>query len=174
MNIDEELQQLSIRLRLNEMSIEYGRDLGTVSNVVEAFKQLSSVHEGMYHVNQILHVDKEVTQDEINKGLFEPIQKGVSVSRCYPIIIVWGEKDIIKGNKRLEGHGVSHIIQGHPKEIKDVISKLNSSLQREIPARPDKYGNYTIRVNQYRFVFTLKEKDNGTPDHAVLITAYKR
>ena len=40
-------------------------------------------------------------------------------------------------------------------------------------AKVDKYGNYTIRVFKYRFVFSLVDNEDGTPKHAVLLTAFK-
>lgn len=88
--------------------------------------------------------------------------------------MVWGEKDKRKGAKHLEGHGVAHIIQGHLNELRMVLPKLNDTIQRNKIAKADKFGNYTIRINNYRFVFMLVDKEDGTPDHAVLVTAFKR
>lgn len=84
--LNEDLLDLYENFQLNEMAIYYGTDHGTVDNVIEGFKKLSTVKEGMYHINQFLIVEKEVTQQEIDKGLFEPILKGILKERKYPII----------------------------------------------------------------------------------------
>ena len=114
--LNEELEEFLEALQLQEMTIYYGTDHGVVNNVIDAFKRLNIEKEGMYHVNQFLTVEKEVTQEEINKNLYKPIQKGVYTIRKYPIIIVWGEQDKYRENKKLEGHGLSHILKGHGKD----------------------------------------------------------
>lgn len=173
-NLNENLLEFIEAMQLNEMAIYYGTDHGTVETVVQGFKQLSNIKEGMYHIQQTLKVNKIVTQDEINKGLFKEIQKDIPVMREYPIVMVWGEKDKYKNKKKLEGHGIAHIIQGHFKDLKTIIPKLNLYLTRNVPANLDKYGNYTIKIDNFRFAFMLVDNDDGTPKHAVLVTAFKR
>lgn len=111
--LNEQLDKYIEAFQINEMAIYYGTDRGTVNNVIEGYKKLFESREGMYHINQTLNVSKTVTQDEIDKGLFKPIQKGILITRQYPIIMVWGEMDKRKGRVHLEGHGLSHILQGH-------------------------------------------------------------
>ena len=158
LKLNEELLDLYENFQLNEMAIYYGTDHGTVDNVIEGFKRLNSFKEGMVHVNQMLKVSKLVTQEEIDKGLFDPIQKDVFVTRDYPIILVWGEKDKTKNNKSLEGHGLTHIIQGHKQDFNKVIPKLQQIINKKVEAKPDKFGNYGVRLSNYRFIFTLVEK----------------
>ena len=163
--LNEDLENLILAFQLNEMAIYYGTDHGTVDDVIQGFRKLADLQEGMFHINQYLCVSKPVTQKEIDLGLFEPIQKGVAIDRKYPIVLVWGEKDKTRGNRRLQGHGISHILQGHRSQATQVFNKLS---------QVDKYGNYTIKLNNYRFAFILVDKEDGTPDHAVLITAFIR
>lgn len=172
--LNEELLNFIEAMQLNEMAIYYGTDHGTVDNVVQAFKQLSKLQEGMYHVNQTICINKVVTQSEINQHLFDPIQKGIITTRIYPVVLVWGEKDKYKDKHKLEGHGVSHIIQGHLNDLHNVLPKLQECLQKNIAAKEDKFGNYAIKVANYRFIFMLVNNENGTPKHAVLVTAFKR
>ena len=46
----------------------------------------------MYHIQQTLKVNKIVTQDEINKGLFKEIQKDVML---YLEINIFLEKNVV-------------------------------------------------------------------------------
>lgn len=172
--LNEELLDFIEAMQLNEMAIYYGTDHGTVDNVVTGFKKLSKLQEGMLHITETLRVDKIVTQQEIDQGLFDPIQKGIIVSRQYPIVMVWGEQDTYHNKRKLEGHGVSHIIQGHLQDLHNVLPKLEQCINKNVPAKVDKYGNYTIKINNYRFAFMLVNNEDGTPKHAVLVTAFKR
>ena len=169
----EELETFQIAYQLNEMAIYYGTDHGTVKDVQQAFRRLADVQEGMYRTEQYLRIEKPVSQQEINKGLFKQVQKGIYVERKYPIIIVWGEKDKIKGYKKLEGHGLAHILQGHQEDATKCFAELKQKLDIT-KAKSDKYGNYTIRSGNYRFTFALVDKEDGSPDHAVLITLFKK
>lgn len=81
----EELEDFQIAYQLNEMAIYYGTDHGTVKDVQQAFRRLADVQEGMYRTEQYLRIEKPVSQQEINKGLFKQVQKGIYVERKYPI-----------------------------------------------------------------------------------------
>lgn len=172
--LNEELEDLIITFQLNEMAIYYGTNHGTVKDVQQGLKKLLQTKEGMVTVKQNLSVQKTVTQQEINNKLFKPIQKGIPVKRTYPIVLVWGERDKIKQRKKLEGHGLSHILQGHGNEVYDVFNRLQKELNRGITCKEDKYGNYMFKVANYRFIFTLVDNDDGTPKYAVLLTAFKK
>ena len=172
--INEKLEDLLETYQLNEMAIYYGTDHGNIKDVAQGFKKLVGLKEGMVHVNQILKVDKEVTQEEINANLFDAVQKGIAVTRQYPIVLVWGEPDKRKGNKYLEGHGLVHMLQGHQKDLSKCISKLQSVINNGTSAKYDKHGNYTVRVDNFRFAFMLEDNKDLTPKWAVLVTAYIR
>lgn len=171
--INEELTEFLEAMQLNEMAIYYGTDRGTVRDIFEGIKKLNKYKEGMVHVGQTVSIIKEVTKQEVDKGLFPKIQQNVLVTRKYPLILVWGKHDKKQDYKKLEGHGLAHIIQGHRKDFQEVCSKLSYVLAKEIPAKQDKYGNYIIKVDNYRFVFAFREED-GIPKEAVLLTAFKR
>lgn len=171
--LNEELEDLIIAFQLNEMAIYYGTDHGTVNDVQQAYKQLLNKQEGMYHTKQYLKVYHTVSQQDINNKLFKPIQKGVTVTLQYPIVIVWGEADKKKGTRYLQGHDLVHILQGHSQQAAQCFNSLKTILNNQT-AKPDKYGNYTIKSGEYRFSFSLQNKEDGCPDHAVLITAFKK
>lgn len=173
MEIKQLLEELE-KFTLNEMAIYYGTDHGTVKDISEGFKKLSGLKEGMVKVNQCLCVEKIVTQQEIDNGLFDAVQKDIPVVRQYPIVMVWGEPDKRKGTKHLEGHGIVHLLQGHGSNMSKVFPTLQQAINRNITAKYDKYGNYTIKVKDYRFAFMLVDKEDLTPDHAVLVTAFKK
>lgn len=169
----EELETFQIAYQLNEMAIRYGTNQGTYNNIIDGYKKLMDSKNGFVLIKEQVNIQKEVTRQEVQNKQFNPIQLNVPTTRSYPIVLVWGEPDKKINNKLLFGHGLSHIIQGHKDQIKDVFNKLQKIIVNRQIAKPDKYGNYTIREGQYRFCFSIQDnKELGA--HAVLITAYKR
>lgn len=157
---------------LNEMAIYYGTNHGYIEDALQAIQKLNDLKEGYVTCGTNLIVRQPVTQAEINAGLYQPIQKDILVDKQIPVIFVWGEPDKIKGNKKLEGHGLVHILQGHKRQFKEVINNLVDCLVKQRPAKLDKSGNYSIINRQYRFYFAL-QYENDLVDHAVLISAFK-
>ena len=172
--LNKRLLEVLQKQQLNEMAIYYGTNHGEIPTVVDAYKNLCLQRNGMYHIQQTLKVERIVTSSEITQGLFNPIQLGIPTIRNYPIIMVWGEPDVYRNKRKLEGHGLVHILQGHSNNLGIVFQKLNSCLLHGYSAKLDMYGNYTIRLDNFRFSFMLVDNEDGTPKHAVLITAYKR
>lgn len=169
----EELENFQIAYQLNEMAIYYGTNQGTYNNVIDGYKKLMDSKNGFVLVKEQINIEKEVTKQEVQNKQFKPIQLNVPITRSYPIVLVWGEPDKKNDHKLLFGHGLSHIIQGHKDQIKDVFNKLQKVIVNKRTAKSDKYGNYTIKEGQYRFCFSIQDnKELGI--HAVLITAYKR
>lgn len=86
--LNEELEDLIVAFQLNEMAIYYGTDHGTYNNLLDGYKQLMEQKNGYVIINQNIVLQKEVTQQEINDKKFKPIQKGISVDRMYPLVLV--------------------------------------------------------------------------------------
>ena len=158
--------------QLNEMAIYYGTNHGQVKDILEGIEKLNKLKNGYVTCSCYLIIRQPVTQEEVDKGIYQSIQKDIVVDKKVPLVLVWGEPDKIKHHKKLEGHGLSHILQGHKKFFKQVMLKLTDCMVKGLPAKLDRNCNYTIRVQDYRFCFAL-EYENNLIKHAVLISAFK-
>lgn len=165
--LNEELDKYLESFPINEMAIKYGRSLGKQDNIVKAIDTVLQAKQGHVKTNIMLKVKATVTPEEIKFGVYDKIMQNVIVEKQYPITIVWGEFD----KPRLVGHGIAHILQNHKNDLNGAKKELQNCLFKK--SATYSIGKADLTSGNYTFSFALFN-NNGRPEEAVLITAFKR